>query len=112
MVTAGRKRALWILLCLITGGPCAFLTLEGLFPAVAVCLFAVVVLSRRVGLLAESLGLFGASFTLVAAHFALPDLSIYSNFPTLAYFVAILAAGALMVIAGLLLKKPSQWFRY
>jgi hypothetical protein len=103
---------LWLLLCLISGGPCAVFSLEGLLPVGPTALFFLVILSRRVGLLAESLILFGASFTGVAARSVIPDLSIYHDMPTLAYFLGVLSAGVFLVLLGIFLKIPRQWLRY
>jgi hypothetical protein len=111
MVTIGKRRALWVVLCLGAGAPCAFLTIEGLYPIPIICLLGVVLIAKRWDLVPESLSAFGAGFTVIAARYLIPDLFIYNDAATQAYFLGILAVGIALTVSGLLLRRANRWFR-
>jgi hypothetical protein len=112
MVSVGKRRAQWILLCVVVGAPSAFLSLEGAFPIALVALVAVVIVSRHWDLVPESVSAFGLSFSIVAARFVIPDLTIYHDLATRTYFLAILGAGIAMVLFGVLRRRPDRWFDF
>ena len=98
------RRVLWVLLCLIAGGPCAFLALEGIgLPIVALVLFCLIVIGKRNNSLAETLIGFGLTYSIEIVRFAIPDLALaaqQSDLATAAYFAAHLAAAAAIVLSG------------
>jgi hypothetical protein len=98
--------------CLVGGGACAFLSLEGLgIPFPLVFLGAVVYLARRSALLPESLGVFGLGFTVIAARFVIPILAnANGDLATSIYFSAILLAGPGLIAASIVLRRPTHWF--
>jgi hypothetical protein len=69
------RRAVWLLLCLVAGGPCAFLALETAgIPYAALAFLAVVWVGRRHRILPESLLAFGLSYAIEIFRTASPDL--------------------------------------
>jgi hypothetical protein len=106
------RRVLWVLLCLIAGGPCAFLALEGIgLPIVAIVLVALIVIGRRTNSLAETLLGFGLTYAVEVFRVATADLALAAQRPDLgavAYFAAHLAVAAAIVLSGfwMLLKRP------
>jgi hypothetical protein len=111
VVPIGKRRALWVVLCLVVGAPCAFLTIEGVYPIPIICLLGVVLIAKRWDLLPESLSAFGLGFTVIAARYLIPDLFIYKDGATRAYFLSILAVGIALTASGLFLRRPKRWFR-
>lgn len=112
-MTPGQRASLWIVLCLVGGGACAFLSLEGVgIPYALVFLGGLVYLARRRYLLPESLGAFGLGFTVVAARFVIPILAnANGDLPTSVYFGGVLVVGLGAIIAAILLRPPTRWFR-
>jgi hypothetical protein len=80
----------WLLLCLVAGGPCAFLALEGVgIPYVAVALFALIWIGRRRHLLPETLLAFGLTYEIF--RYGIADLISAmqtADYSTAAYFAA------------------------
>jgi hypothetical protein len=99
------RRVLWVLLCLIAGGPCAFLALEGIgLPLVALVLLGLIVIARRNNSLAETLIGFGLTYSIEIARFAIPDFALAAQqqgYGAAAYFAAHLAVAAAIVLSGL-----------
>jgi hypothetical protein len=96
----------WLLLCLVAGGPCAFLVLEGAgIPYAAVAMLALISIGWRRHLLPETLLAFGLTYAIEIVHVASP--AVFSalqqgDYLGAAYFalhigvaVGIVAAGAL-----------------
>ena len=107
------RRVLWVLLCLIAGGPCAFLALEGIgIPIVALLLIGLIVIGRRNHNLAETLIGFGLTYAIEVFRFAIPDLGLAAQQQDLgaaAYFGAHLAVASAILLAGcwiLLTRRP------
>lgn len=110
-MTAGQRAGIWIVLCLIGGGACSFLTLEGVgIPYAIVFIVALGVLARRFDLLPESLAAFGLAFTLVAAWFAIPWL-FRGDLGPAGYFAGVLVVGIVLTALSLVIRRPSSWFR-
>ncbi len=110
-MTAGHRAGIWVVLCLIGGGACSFLTLEGIgIPYALVFIVALVALSRRFNLLPESLAAFGLAFTLVAAWFAIPWLH-QGDLGTAGYFAGVVVAGIVLIAVAVLIRRPNRWFR-
>ena len=104
----------WLLLCLVAGGPCAFLALEGIgVPLVVLVLAGVVWVGRRRQMLGETLVAFALPYSFEIAHFAVPDASAsFGQGEVLsgAYFLAHLLVAAALLLSGLLLlrRQPRQ----
>jgi hypothetical protein len=98
------RRVLWVLLCLIAGGPCALLAVEGIgLPIVALVLVALIVIGRRNNRLAETLIGFGLTYGIQVFRFAIPDLVLATQEQDLggaAYFGAHLAVATGLVLSG------------
>lgn len=102
------RRVLWVLLCLVAGGPCAFLALEGIWsPIIAVVLVAVlaivVVVGKRNNFLPETLIGFGLTYSIEIARFAVGGfvLAVQENdLASAAYFAAHLAVAGAIVLSG------------
>src|SRR2546423_159318 len=98
------RRVLWVLLCLIAGGPCAFLALEGIgVPIVALVLVGVIVIGRRNHSLAETLVGFGVTYAIEVYHVAISALSsaLEQHDPgAAAYFGAHLTVAAAILLSG------------
>jgi hypothetical protein len=102
------RRVLWLLLCLIAGGPCAFLALEGIgAPVLETVLALVAVGFLAVGIrnhvLTESLITFGLTYSIVIVRFAVPNLvlSVQQNDVAAAAFDATqLAVAAAIILSG------------
>jgi hypothetical protein len=63
----------WLLLCLVAGGPCAFLVLEGAgIPYAAVAMLALISIGWRRHLLPETLLAFGLTYAIEIVHVASP----------------------------------------
>ncbi|TMG28427.1 MAG: hypothetical protein E6H93_13080 [Chloroflexi bacterium] len=74
-MSARVRKAFWLLLCLVAGGPCAFLVLETAgIPYAAVAFFAVVWVGRRRQILPETLLAFGLTYTIEICRYAITDL--------------------------------------
>ncbi len=102
-----------MILCLVGGGACAFLSLEGVgIPYALIFLGGMVYLARRRYLLPESLAAFGLGFTVVAARFVIPILA-YANGDLLTsiYFGGMLLLGLAAIVTAILLRRPTHWFR-
>jgi hypothetical protein len=113
-VTSVLRPGLWILLCLVGGAACAFLTLEVLgIPYVLVFLGGLIYLSGRFSLRAESLAAYGLGFTLVAAGFAVPSIYFNGRGHILAsIFLALVPViGASFIAVAAAIRTPSRWFR-
>ncbi len=107
------RRVLWVLLCLIAGGPCAFLALEGIgVPIAVVVLASLLLIGRRNNSLAETLLGFGLTYSIEVFHVALSDLAWAaqkSELGVIAYFGAHVAVAAAIVLSGfwsLLRSRP------
>jgi hypothetical protein len=98
------RRVLWVLLCLIAGGPCAFLALEGIgLPIVALVLVSLIVIGRRNNSLAETLIGFGLTYAIEVFRFAVSGLAfaVQRQDPgAAAYFAAHLAIAAAIPVSG------------
>jgi hypothetical protein len=98
------RRVLWVLLCLIAGGPCAFLALEGVgLPVVALVLVGLIVIGRRNHNLAETLIGFGLTYAIEVFRFAIPDLVLAAQQQdpgAAAYFAAHLAVASAILLSG------------
>ncbi|MDQ6712512.1 MAG: hypothetical protein M3Z28_04915 [Candidatus Dormibacteraeota bacterium] len=98
------RRVLWVLLCLIAGGPCAFLALEGIgVPIAVVVLASLVLIGRRNNSLAETLLGFGLTYSIEVFRVALSDLAWAAQKPepgAIAYFAAHLAVAAAIVLSA------------
>ena len=69
------RRVLWVLLCLVAGGPCAFLALEFIgVPIAALILATLIVIGRRNNSLAETLLGFGLTYAIEVFRVAASDL--------------------------------------
>jgi hypothetical protein len=114
-VSRGQRAGLWIVLCLVGGAACAFLTLEVLgIPYVLVFLAGMIFLSRRFGLLAESLAAFGLGFTVLAARFVIPNIDYFSgrgDFLSSLLFGLFLLIGIGFIVAAAWIRRPSRWFQ-
>jgi len=108
------RKLLWLLLCLVAGGPCAFLALEGIgVPIVLLVLAGLVWVGRRRQMLAKTLLAFGLPYAFEIAHFAVPDAGAsFGQGEVLsgAYFLAHLLVAAALLLSGLLLlrRQPRQ----
>ncbi len=105
------RPVLWVLLCLIAGGPCAFLALEGIGVPIAVFVLAsLVLIGRRNNSLAETLLGFGLTYSIEVFHVALSDHAWAAQEPgVIAYFGAHVAVAAAIVLSGfwfLLRSRP------
>ena len=99
-------RASWILLCLIAGGPCAFLALESLFPPAVLAFALLVIVARRGGFLPETVLAFAVSYFAVVTHFAIPDYVLAAqahDTGNVVYAVAELAAATILLLSGVTL---------
>jgi hypothetical protein len=98
------RRVLWVLLCLIAGGPCAFLALEGIgLPIVALVLVGLIVIGRRINNLAETLIGFGLTYAIEIFRFAVSDLVLaiqQQDVGAAAYFAAHLAVASAILLSG------------
>jgi hypothetical protein len=98
------RRVLWVLLCLIAGGPCAFLALEGIgLPIVAFVLVGLIVIGRRNTSAAETLLGFGLTYAIEIFRFAVSDLvyAVQQQDPgAAAYFTAHLAIASAILLSG------------
>jgi len=98
------RRVLWVLLCLIAGGPCAFLALEGIgLPIVALALLCLIFIGKRNNSLAETLIGFGLTYSIEIVRFAIPDLALaaqQNDVATAAYFAGHLAIAGAIVLSG------------
>jgi hypothetical protein len=102
------RRVFWVLLCLIAGGPCAFLALEGLGAPVieiVVTLVAVgfILVGSRNHALADMLTAFGLTYSIVIVGFAVPNLVLaaqHNDVGTAAFFAAHLAVAGAIVLSG------------
>ena len=103
------RRVLWVLLCLIAGGPCAFLALEGIGAplleiVVALVAVSLLVIGTRHHVLAETLIAFGLTYSIEIARFAVPDLVFaaeQNDIPAAAYSAGHLAVAGVIVLSGL-----------
>ena len=111
------RRFLWVLLCLIAGGPCAFLALELIGVPIAVLVLAsLVFIGRRNDGLAETLLGFGLTYAIEVFRVADSDLGWLAQRPdpgVIAYFGVHVAVAAAIVLSGfwILLRsrpKPSE----
>ena len=97
-------RLLWLLLCLIAGGPCGFLALEGLtIPLVVLAFAAVITIGWRRRILPETLLAFGLCYAAVVLWFALPDAAYSTDMGGRSYFIAQATVSLAMPLAGLAL---------
>jgi hypothetical protein len=98
------KRVLWVLLCLVAGGPCAFLALEGIgVPIVAFVLLGLIVIGRRNNVLAETLIGFGLTYSVEAIRVAVPPLVSFAqraDYGAAAYYAANLVVAAGILLSG------------
>jgi hypothetical protein len=113
-VNSSLTRIGWLALCLILGGPCAFLALETVgLPFAAVALVLVVLIGKRRHLLAEMLLAFGASYAAVIAHFTAPWLlsSLTArDYPALALALVHELAATIVLVSGFVLlarRRPA-----
>ena len=68
------RKAFWLLLCLVAGGPCAFLVLETAgIPYAALAFFAVVWVGWRNQILAETLLAFGFAYAIEIFRYGVTD---------------------------------------
>ena len=106
------RRVLWVLLCLIAGGPCAFLALEFIgVPIAALILVTLIVIGRRNNSLAETLLGFGLTYAIEVFRVAASDLEWLaqgSDPGVIAYFGVHVALAAAIVLSGfwILLGRP------
>lgn len=102
------RRVLWVLLCLIAGGPCAFLALEGIgTPIITAVLVLVALVFIAVGMrrhvLTEALTAFGSTYSIVIVGFALPNFVLaaqHNDVGAAAYFAGHLAVAGAIVLSG------------
>jgi hypothetical protein len=102
------RRVLWVLLCLIAGGPCAFLALEGIgtptiTTVLALVAFVFIVVGTRNHVLAETLSAFGLTYSIVIVGFAVPNLVLaaqHNHVGTAAFFAGHLAVAGAIVLSG------------
>jgi hypothetical protein len=102
------RRVLWALLCLIAGGPCAFLALEGIGAPVLEIVLALIavgfiLVGARNHAFAETLVAFGLTYSIVIVGFAVPNLvraAQDNDVATAAYFAAHLAVAGAIVLSG------------
>jgi hypothetical protein len=102
------RHVLWALLCLIAGGPCAFLALEGIGAPVLEIVLALVavgfvIVGTRNHVLAETLIAFGFTYSIEIARFAVPDLVLaaqQNDVAMAAYFAGHLAVASALVVSG------------
>jgi len=102
------RRVLWVLLCLIAGGPCAFLALEGIGTPIITTVLAlvavvVVVVGTRRHVLAETLIAFGLTYSIEIARFAVDDFVFAAqqrDVAAAAYFGGHLAVAGAIVLTG------------
>ena len=108
------RRVLWVLLCLIAGGPCAFLALEIIGVPIAVLVFAsLVFIGRRNDSLPETLLGFGLTYAIEVFHVAASDVAWLVQRPdpgVIAYLAAHVAVAAAILLAGfwMLLRSRPQ----
>lgn len=98
------RRVLWVLLCLIVGGPCAFLAIEGIgIPIVALVLVGLILIGRRNDSLAETLIGFGLTYAIEVFRVAVSDLMLavqQQDVGAAVYFAAHLAVAATIPLSG------------
>jgi hypothetical protein len=98
------RRVLWVLLCLIAGGPCAFLALEGIgAPIIALVLVGLIVIGRRQHTLGETLVGFGLTYAIEIFRFAVSDLILavqQHDLANAAYFSAHIAVAVGILLFG------------
>jgi hypothetical protein len=97
------RRVLWVLLCLIAGGPCAFLALEGIgVPIVALVLVGLIVVGTRNRILPETLIGFGLTYAIEIFRVAIPNLvgAQQQNLGVAAYFAAHLTVATAIIGSG------------
>ena len=98
------RKAFWLLLCLVAGGPCAFLVLETAgIPYAAVAFFAVVWVGRRRQILPETLLAFGLTYTIEICRYAITDLISslqQGDYLTAAFFAVLMGVAFGIVGAG------------
>ena len=98
------RRVLWVLLCLIAGGPCAFLALEFIgVPIAALVLATLIVIGRRNNSLAETLLGFGLIYAIEVFRVAASDLEWLTQRPepgAIAYFGVHVVVAAVIVLSG------------
>jgi hypothetical protein len=112
------RHVLWIVLCLVAGGPCAFLALEGIGAPVLEMVLALVaagfvIVGTRHHVLAETLVAFGLTYSIVITGFAVPNLlssTEQHDVASAAYFAAHLAVAGAIVLSGcwMLLTRPGR----
>jgi hypothetical protein len=101
-----------VLLCLIAGGPCAFLALELIgVPIAALVLASLVYIGRRNNSLSETLLGFGLTYAIEVFRVMASDLEWLSHRPdpgVVAYFGIHVVVAAVIVLSGfwILLKRP------
>jgi hypothetical protein len=91
-----------VLLCLIAGGPCAFLALEGIgVPIVALILVGLIVIGRRNRILEETLIGFGLTYAIEICRVVIPYLAAPGqDLGATAYFAAHLAVAIVILLSG------------
>jgi len=103
-MSARVRKAFWLLLCLVAGGPCAFLVLETAgIPYAAVAFFAVVWVGRRRQILPETLLAFGLTYTIEICRYAITDLISslqQGDYLTAAFFAVHMGVAFGIVAAG------------
>ena len=115
-LTVFARKLLWLLLCLVAGGPCAFLALEGIgVPLVVLALAGVVWVGRRRQMLGETLLAFGLPYSVEIVRIAIPEaISWFQQGDALngIYFVAHLLVAVAIVLIGcrqlLARRQPRQ----
>jgi hypothetical protein len=111
------RRVLWVLLCLVAGGPCAFLALEGIGTPIITALLILVlanliVIGRRNHVLAESLLGFGLTYSIEIARFAVGDLvssAQQNDLGATAYFAAHLVVAGAIILSGVWILLARDW---
>jgi len=101
------RKAFWLLLCLVAGGPCAFLVLETAgIPYAAVAFVAVIWVARRRHILPETLLAFGLTYAAEIFRYAITDLlaSLQSgDYVTAIFFVAHIVVAVAILGTGITL---------
>jgi len=108
------RRVFWVLLCLLAGGPCAFLALEFIGLPIAALVFAsLLFIGWRHNSLAETLLGFGLTYAIEVFHVAASDLAWVAQSPNagfVVYFAAHVVVAAAIVLSGfwVLLKSRAK----
>jgi hypothetical protein len=98
------RRVFWVLLCLLAGGPCAFLALEFIGVPIAALVFAsLLFIGWRNESVAETLLGFGLTYAIEVFHVAASGLAWAAQSPdagVVVYFAMHVAVAAAIVLSG------------